>query len=416
MRRFTAVGLMLLGMVPGDAVAQTPVIPTRRVEGGVAILQHKADAFRVAPQTTIEASPLWTIGGADGDADYNLEYVREILILSDGRIAAFASISNTLQIYTSKGRPERLIGKQGKGPGDFIRTTGLILLPGDTLYTLDIANRRGNWITPSGGVVRMASMPAPTGPDMLLSTVGVLPSGQVVWWGPAFTERPTRIGTRARPKLPVVASGLLQENLRVVDSIPGFETEVIRTAFRGRQQPMEVPITFWTAPSLAVWDTAIAIANVGHGYSIERRAANGGVLARITVPVQRTVVTQAMREAVIVRSLERYSGTRGERLVDPEESRRQAREQPFSDSLPAIQNIIVGADGTLWAVDGLADGLSTSWAATQYRADGAIVSRLIVQGKGTPIYFHKGRVVVRHVDEDGVVSLTMHRIVPAPRK
>ena len=64
---------------------------------------------------------------------------------------------------------------------------------------------------------------------------------------------------------------------------------------------------------------------------------------------------------------------------------------------------------TLWIVDYIAP-TDTEWSATAFRADGAIVGRLTVKGKGTPLAFGDDRVVIRSEDEDGVVSLTVRRI------
>lgn len=105
-----------------------------------------------------------------------------------------------------------------------------------------------------------------------------------------------------------------------------------------------------------------------------------------------------MREARITAQLERFNATSGEQMVDPEESKRLVREQPFADSLPPYSSFFVTPDKTLWVVDYQVEGLGGG--ATAYRRDGAIVGRLILPaGSGGIVAFGDDRVVLRTADE-----------------
>jgi hypothetical protein len=101
-------------------------------------------------------------------------------------------------------------------------------------------------------------------------------------------------------------------------------------------------------------------------------------------------------------------------MLDPNESRRVAREAPFADSLPPYEGLFVSPNATLWVVDATAPG-DTSWSATAFRLDGAIVGRLQVGRAGRPVAYGNDRVVVREEDEDGVVSMKVFRIMPASK-
>ncbi|HQW66332.1 MAG TPA: hypothetical protein PLJ23_04780, partial [Gemmatimonadales bacterium] len=72
--------------------------------------------------------------------------------------------------------------------------------------------------------------------------------------------------------------------------------------------------------------------------------------------------------------------------------------------------LFVGDDATLWVVDGLTQ-FDTTWAATGFRTDGAMIGRLTGTG-GVPVAFGEGVVLVKAVDEDGIVRLELRSIVP----
>ena len=142
--------------------------------------------------------------------------------------------------------------------------------------------------------------------------------------------------------------------------------------------------------------------------SIELRDNMGVLGARIDVPVTRREVTQPMRDAQIARELGQFKGAATERMVDPAESERLARESPFADSLPYFAHLFVGSDRTLWVVDAIAPSDSV-WTATAFSKEGSILARLTVQGKSIPIAFGANQVIVRSEDENGVVSLRVFR-------
>ncbi|MEO5798485.1 MAG: hypothetical protein ABIZ70_02975 [Gemmatimonadales bacterium] len=408
---FRTLPIFLLALATTRSIAQAPEIPATRLVGGVTLLEHRADAFARAPKLTVDPKPLLVIGGAGVDPDYGLEHVYQPVVLSDGRIAAFPWIGNSLRIFNAKGAPEKLIGKQGNGPGDFMRTTGLLLLPGDTLFTVDEANFRANWITVGKGVVRSAALLSDIRKTYNLTAIGALPGSRIVWASNLISSTPLPVGERLRRRKPFLVSSPLRDQIAFVDSIPGIEVAGFRTAYRGRKDSTALMVRLGMNSVLAVWGSGIAIANLTGEYAIERRSPTGSVIGRITVPVARRPVTTAMRDAVIAMDLARIDASGGEHMVDIGETRRQARESPFADSLPPIQGLFATPDNTLWAVDGLSYQTGTYWDATAFRIDGAIIGRLHFTGGGVPVYFGNNSVMVRSVDDDGIVTMTSYRIV-----
>jgi hypothetical protein len=74
--------------------------------------------------------------------------------------------------------------------------------------------------------------------------------------------------------------------------------------------------------------------------------------------------------------------------------------------------LFVTRSGTLWVVDAIAP-TDTTWTATGFRPDGAIVARLDAPVAGQPMLFADDRVIVRATDSDGIVSLIVHRFTPS---
>ncbi|MBA2293219.1 MAG: hypothetical protein H0W15_12275 [Gemmatimonadales bacterium] len=184
------------------------------------------------------------------------------------------------------------------------------------------------------------------------------------------------------------------------------------TRRRGARRPSLVGLRYGRRPSVAPWGGGVAIGAGIDGYTIERFALSGTVEARLVVDKPRRAVTEAMRQAMIAQELEGIQGSRSERMVDPEESRRIARETPFADSLPPYQHVLAADDGLLWVIDAQALG-DTTWSATAFAADGAIVARVVSRRFGMPVSFGKGTVMVRELDDDEVVRFAVYRLLPA---
>jgi hypothetical protein len=176
-----------------------------------------------------------------------------------------------------------------------------------------------------------------------------------------------------------------------------------------------MPLQFGLFHQITAWDTMIATGG-GPDYTIDLRRPDGRIVGRIHVPYQRRPVTSAMRQAWIAEQLERMNATGGERMVDPEESKRLTREQPFADSLaPYGKFHVTDGEKTLWVVD-IVTSSDTGWRATAFRRDGAIIGRLTVTtGQSAPVAFTDDRVIVRTEDKDGLIALKVYRIVPRPR-
>lgn len=398
-----------VGEITKTESTSDPVLALARVENGVTILEHAPEAFQRAPQWTIEATPATTIGGRDGDPQFDLTYAQYVVPLSDGRVMTFARVGNKVIVFDKNGKGVRTIGRTGQGPGDWMSFGDPVLLERDTILVLDFANNRLNWVTADGGIVRTAPYVVARDVRRMSSISGFLPSGELVMHS-AGSWGGHQLDSLQRSIAVVMAANLTNGETQTVTQLPDIQGAQVETRYRGRVRNDWQPLRLSGYAKIAVWDSVIATATASSS-AIDLLDPNGRVGMQVRLGIPRRPVTQAMKDAQIATELERMDGPRSEGMVDPAESRRLAREAPFADSLAYFESLLPGSDGMLWAVDAVAPG-DTSWTATAIRNDGAIVGRLYVPGDSRPMAFGNGTVIVRTQDENDVVMLRVHRIVP----
>lgn len=395
------------------------VIGTRTTINGVETIAFDSLAFRHAPQWTIDNTPIMTAGGADTDPEYDLTYAYSAALLADGALATYSSIGTRLFLFAANGKPERVIGRHGKGPGEFMRAQMSLGLS-DTLIVLDEANNRLNKVLRDGtfASTRALAKPAPfstrmvsTLPDgrLVLSEAGIFPkSSTVLNTETPGAQRDTSLSPPAAIYILRADSGHFQIAL-----VSDLQMARVETRYRGAVQNSPRPLRFTSVALAVAWDSSI-VTSPGQQYAFDVRNTNGEVLSQVTVQTPRRAVNGAMKDKQIAIELARlnsWRGEGGEGMVDVNESRRLAREAPFADSLPAIQYLFTSPDRTLWVVDGTSAG-DTIWTATAYKRDGSIARRLTVPSKGIPMTIGIDRLVMRVEDADGIASMRVYRLVP----
>jgi hypothetical protein len=392
------------------ALAQSAeVSPTRRAVSNIEVLEYPADARTRVPQYTTATAPAVRYGGADVAPQFDLTWVSYAKTLSDGRIATLSRVGARLLVFGRDGRPERAIGRLGKGPGEFTRPLGIALGRGDSLVLVDPANNRLAWVLADRGVVREQSLSSRFHRE-LAEVEGVLPDGALVLSGVGRLQH----GTGTLPNRPSAAIGLVSPRTgesTLITSVPDLPLVVFETRYRGRRERAAFHPRLGEYGQVAVWTDQLV---TGDGSAmIQLHDARGRVVRRVRVPGARRPVTRAMRTVVIERELNRMRGPRSESMVDKPESERLAREAPFADSLPVVGKLLVGSDGLLWIVDPIVPG-EAAWSAIGMRKDGVIVAR-VSSRIGIPMAFSANSVLVRVEDSDGVVSLARYPLVQLGR-
>lgn len=398
-----------------DAVpdAAQSLAPTSRMQDGVRILEHAADALDRAPRLTLDSIPVAVLGGARADPAFDLTYAAYAALLSDGRVVTLAPVGNRLLAFGADGRGQRALAQRGNGPGDIMAPSYLALIRGDSLVVPDRANQRINWVLADRGIVQQRPLPGSFRALPVPKVAGMLGDGRFVMHSSGLVQQSVSSDGVERPPTRLVTYNPADTSLVVIAELPDLELRRVETRYRGsRRQGVEV-LRLTRQAHAVVWDTLV-VTGIGDGYSLDLRTGDGRIVSRLQMARPRRAVTEAMREAQRRMEADRFSSRVGEGAVDSQESLRLIREAPYADSLAPYSALHVTPNGTLWVVDEIAPTDST-WSATAFRADGAIIGRLHGRGRPVPMTFGDDRVVLRTEDEDGVVSLRVHRIVPALR-
>lgn len=393
------------------ALPNTPVMPTVRGEGAVKVMQHDRTAFSRATQLELVGAPVTVAGGADADPAFDLTNIRDAVLLSDGRIAAYSRIGSRFLLFAANGQPQRRIGRVGKGPGEFIRSTGLVLMRSDTIFLYDDGNRRLNWALVDRGVV--LNKPRGKGGEMSGSrSAGALSTGEIILSSASLVPQ----GERDRITRPLADIALLSRDgsARALTGVPGMEVGMALMRFPKRPYWTSALVRFGLRAVVTAWDLVVA-SGTGDRYRIDLRTPNDSPVARIMVDMQRRKVTAAMRDAALAEELSRVRPQPNSEEVGGEFLKQFIRETPTADSLPPYSAFHVTPNKTLWVIDYIAPD-DNGWSATAFRKDGAIVGRLRAADKGVPLAFGDDRVVIRSEDDDGVISLTVRRIGVASAK
>jgi 6-bladed beta-propeller len=116
-----------------------------------------------APQWTLGASPVVSIGRTDGDEAYLLHDVEGALRLGNGNIVVLNTGTQELKFYSATGEHIRTVGGKGDGPGEFRRPARLYLLEGDTLAVFDRVNETLSRFDANGAFIDAMKSPAPEG-------------------------------------------------------------------------------------------------------------------------------------------------------------------------------------------------------------------------------------------------------------
>lgn len=398
-----------------------PVRPVSRdtiIDGETLTLHtHEADAFAKAARWTLDPVPMYVAGDpANGDGNFDVEWALDVRLLADGRLVALKSLNgNVVYVFDSRGRGQHRWGRTGQGPGDLMRPAGLLHGLGDTLLIPDDANARLNVLLPDRGIVSSRSVPQfrqNPGPinDVLATTADGALVVSVVDVRQLMRREPGE-GDSA-PRQPILIRRLgLDGTAQDLVTIAGTEQTMQEQRYGGVSRQRPTHLMFGRAAHAAFLADQL-VTSEEDGYTLDWRDERGRIRARVRVPVPRRPVTEAMREQIIARNLERFSGASSERMVDPGESRRLVLAMPFADSLGWFSAWHATDDGVLWVVDPIAP-TDSGWTASAWAPDGLLLARLHAMGSGTPLHFTRTHVVVRTRDEDGVVTLEVRRIVGA---
>lgn len=403
-----ASGIGGAGAVSSQQPVGVPVLPRTRSAAGVVIFEHDASALTAAPRFTLSPRPIATVGGAADANSPDLSSASSVVLLASGRVAAFSPQDSHFFAWDPRTGRTWVYGRRGTGPGEYSRVMGLAAGLGDTVLVFDASSGHLDRILVETGLVRSEGL-AGRLPSRVQYLLGQLPAGRFVLFAPGLVQDGIP-GRNSR----ATASVLLLDptgTVRSIATLPDLEITVVESRYGGRRQEILAPLGNSRLAQAIVWDTLIGTTSQD-AFSVDLRTAEGKVVSSLRVQRPRRPMTPAIREATILREMDRLRNQVGERLRDPQEAERQRREMAYADSMPAMGRMHLSPERILWVMDPLAPG-DTVWFATAFRQDGAILGRLSGPGHTPPVAFGPDRVVLRSEDANGIVAFQLHSLVPA---
>ena len=318
-----------------------------RDSAGITIVESGRPARGSRLEWQVSGEPQVAVGGAAGDADYQLYEVHEAIRLADGRIVVANGGSNQLLVFDAAGNYLAAWAGQGDGPGEFRTLAWVASSPGDSLLAGNSLDGRTSFFDSDGNHGRTTTLLGDPGPFMRglgreqddHNVIDVLPDG------PLFTRTTEGYSTTGFWRSEVAyalmtADGTTMASLGVY---PGPETYSESVFVEEERMVYVTPLRhpFGKSTFTAVWGDQVAFAR-NETYEIRAFAIDGS-LARI-VRREHTVgvPTQEQQDAHF---RERFAN-----LSDEERTSRLevAANVPMVETFPAYAGIEGDALGYLW--------------------------------------------------------------------
>ena len=390
----------------------SPVDAQVRDSAGIRIIENQAPRWARGAERRLSQRPTLVIGTQDGEP-YQFSRIGGVVRLSDGTIVVADGASSELRFFDPTGRHVRTVGRPGQGPGEFTRLEFVQRLRGDTIAA---GGRTGvsSFFSPTGVFVRQARQPA---------SGGEVPSGPRIQLG-VFDDGSRLIGVVSMEAQTTNAPG------RWVDSLRGV---IVDHDGRVRRQFGNVPhMTFargetrpsppWLGPTLAfATDGRSIFLGFANEYAIRVYSADGKltrVIRRRWTPVK---VTDADIDTFVTEWSKRWikeTGPEGERR------KRDLRDDPYSDIVPAFSQFIADGTGGVWVREAhLADApgagqlntmplVPSTWSV--FDAEGRWSGDVTMPTRFMPMEIGADYVLGVARDSDGVETAVMYRLEGRP--
>lgn len=141
-----------------ETAGRSPAV-TIQDSAGIQIVESNAPQWNEGTAWTVAAEPEIVIGGYRGagqppDSSHLVWDIRDVVLLSDGRVAMLSRGEKKVLVFESSGVFFTSIGRVGRGPGEFSNPEHLQVLPGDTLVVWDFMLGPVAYFDPSGELLR----------------------------------------------------------------------------------------------------------------------------------------------------------------------------------------------------------------------------------------------------------------------
>lgn len=346
----------------------------------------------------VDDAPLVSIGGDDA-AGGPLFQVTDAVRLGDGRIVVASAGTQQVRIYGADGRLLRVVGRAGKGPGEFGAPFWLGRMPGDSIAAWDAGLRRLSVFAPSGDFVRAVTPSGSLG--VFPQAVGVLPDGRFIL---AASDGSQVLPPPGQARRDTTAYVVIDSSGAVADTLgrfPGSEMIALGTPATGF---VLRPLPFGRQTVTAVQDGRLYVAT-GDRYEVAAYEPGRGLRAvyrasRRAVPVTRQDVREYRRTMVTLGGSARAKAQDAKLLDDA----------PIPATMPPLTALEVDSAGHLWVQDPQKPGDARQSVWTVFAPDGRVLGTLRVPAGLIVKQVGSDWVLGVLVDADEVEHVRMHRL------
>ena len=289
----------------------------------------------LAERRVLVGEPDLVIRSREEDDDAVFSNVRDVEVLSRGRVAVVNGSGNDILVFDSAGGRVATWGGTGNGPGEFWRLEWLSFISPDSLAAADIGLRRitildadGQFVRSFGGAsaIDPASDPVPPRP------MGLLADGSMI---AAFFESPPPVEGTARPAVEIVAIPLAEDTVHAVGTWPGEELALFPED--GRLQVTQPP--FGRRLHIAPARDGVWIADDA-GWEMRKYSAQGDLRMVVRSSASPAAVSDQLLEAWIA---ERYRYAA--QVPTLEDLKRDQRRIAGHTTTPSFGMILAMSDG-----------------------------------------------------------------------
>lgn len=296
------------------------------------------------PADTLHARPVATIGAEEGAAEMMFGSISSIAVDEVGRIYVADAMAGDVRVYTPEGRFVERIGREGDGPGEFRRPTGLAFGPSINLYVRDDTR------------VQRFGRPSDAAPARYIDSYPGVAYGHALMSSRLdragrlyFPHRSGRVPDQRHVYVVFDSAGSTVDTLRLPASVRvPPETAVYRTGpsggrmVEGLSRAPFAPVASWDVTP----DGNLLLAG-GAAYELVEVDASGDTVRVIRKPGEpRTVPAAELRDST--RALGERVAAAPAPLEQLEGVAEEIRSGRLPDVLPQIRSVHVGTDGRIW--------------------------------------------------------------------
>ena len=428
MRRLIRGWAVVLSAVGCALEGGAPSTFTVRDSGGVEIIESAGRLWTAEQGWRIDPRPLIDIGVTFGDTAYQLDRVRGVLRLRDGRIV-IGELGATIKYFDSTGKHLTSFARRGQGPGEGDVVTGLHHYRGDSILVRTGRGGRAGGEVQNSNVVDQNGKHGRAVPiawprdatserrrsvsNYFVGLQGIMDDGSFIVRSTPMLDLRGSPGTRFATGrfFRVSADGSRADSILSVGLVEADEVSGV--------DPYQLPIFRMEAPKAAIDDPFMYWGDGSrfeiHVYDLRRRTTSGVALVRtIRAPHPGRPAGSADRERYIRRAV---SGFAEPAVAAAQRTRLERR--PVRATLPAFSGLVVDSEGNLWVehyrvsqpIRDLPPDTSDVPKWTVFDSRGAMLGDLLTPRGLQIMSVGADWVMGVWTDENGVEHVRVHRLV-----